>query len=1461
MKQPIRLAIVCISLSLFCKVSNSQTSVCFSHDRGFYYSDFDLTLRCEQPGYSIKYTLDGSDPAKNENSFSGESPLKIHIDPYINQGRAITPGVIVRACAMNNQDTSSTETNTYIFPPEVKNQSEVSSSLIPYWPGESQVRCTYPDNLPNWMISDYQRIDLGVDPAVVHNEDYYSQYENALKSIPTISLVTDPESLFNDTTGIYINSTWSGIDWERAASIELIDPDDDGFQVNSGIRIRGGFSSSGSYSKHAFRVYFRDEYGNDKLRYPLFGNEGTDKFDKIDLRSSQNNSWHVGNGNADFIRDVFVRDIQRDMNQPYTRSQYYHLYLNGNYWGLFQTQERAEARFAESYFGGDYQDYDAVKSSGPSYDYPPYTLEATDGNLESSDSLYRIALAGFSTVNYNKVRGLNADGSLNPVYQKLLDEVNLIDYIIITYFIANTDGPAILLSGSDDVRINNFFAIYNRKNPDGFKYFVHDAEHTMNGVNDNITNFYSHAGETFESFNPLWLHYQLMQNEDYKQCFADRAYMHLFNNGELTSNKNIDRYTNRKNSISDAIIGESARWGSTNLNKNTTWIPVTDWFTNTYFPARTQIVIDQFKTAGWLNDILPPVFNADNYTMQSAGIICGNENFRLENPNSVGEIYYTTNNVDPRAAGGKISSDAVQYTNPVTLNNTVFLKARIKNNTEWSPMLNLNIQDGYYGDLIFSEINCNPPQQIIDYDTLTSKKLEFIEIKNNSPYTIDLSGYSIEKGINFVFPIGSSILPDSMIVIVSDSVSFKKFYSLNATGQYKGSLSNEGETINLINAVGDLVASVYYNSDGSWFPITNGAGYTLVYKDYTFIQSTTAKELWRPSTYKYGSPFKDDPAEPVYEVYFNEVLANSEYPQTDMLELYNNSISDIDISYWFISDDKDSLEKWQIPNGTIIPSKGFISFKQGHYEGLNMVVSENEFGNAFAISSAGESIYLCRGNSDGKILNQIAEFNIPPTLQNLSYGKFVDQANLPHELLLDTISAGTKNEKAWLSPVVFSEIMYHPDGNNFEYLTLNNRTDSIVNLFHDADSAITWKIDGIDYSFPKGISLEPGGSILVIEKNISPETVSEIINTSNYKYIFNFQGKLKNSSETLSLECPVLIDGDTANTFEWVAVEQVKYSDKSPWPANADGDGYALRRKSLTSFGNIASNWTSVKMNIPLAHAGFNNRVRIGNTVQLDGTRSTDSELNTLTYSWQLISKPDGSNASLSKTGSSQTEFVADEAGKYTFSLIVNNGEFNSIPAYVSIFATENREPTANISPTSYTCIVGEQISISPKQSYDPDYDVLSYYYELTEKPAGSDVVINSSGERTLNMVPDIEGKYLLELTVYDGEFYSNTKKFKVTAQPTSPVQVIYSELETEVYPNPAKRYINIRFTDPVHSEISIQLNTIDGKTVYEKVYGGIQVKNQQIVIDLDKNALKTGIYILSIRTNKYMQTHKILIN
>jgi hypothetical protein len=112
-------------------------------------------------------------------------------------------------------------------------------------------------------------VDYGMDPDVVNSPLYSGELTNDLRSIPSYCITTDLNNLFDPATGIYANPGGDGTAWERPASIELIYPDGTkGFHINGGIRIRGGYSRSTGNPKHAFRFFFRQEYGASKLPLP-----------------------------------------------------------------------------------------------------------------------------------------------------------------------------------------------------------------------------------------------------------------------------------------------------------------------------------------------------------------------------------------------------------------------------------------------------------------------------------------------------------------------------------------------------------------------------------------------------------------------------------------------------------------------------------------------------------------------------------------------------------------------------------------------------------------------------------------------------------------------------------------------------------------------------------------------------------------------------------------------------------------------------------------------------------------------------------------------------------------------------------------------------------------------------------------------------------------------------------------
>lgn len=114
---------------------------------------------------------------------------------------------------------------------------------------------------------------------------------------------------------------------------------------------------------------------------------------------------------------------------------------------------------------------------------------------------------------------------------------------------------------------------------------------------------------------------------------------------------------------------------------------------------------------------------------------------------------------------------------------------------------------------------------------------------------------------------------------------------------------------------------------------------------------------------------------------------------------------------------------------------------------------------------------------------------------------------------------------------------------------------------------------------------------------------------------------------------------------------------------------YPLEGKTLT--GNKFWDKSSTPENHPpVAHAGPDQTVNVGDVVQLDGSGSSDIDGDPLTYSWSLTSVPAGSGATLDNPTVVDPKFTPDLAGTYVAQLVVNDGKVDSAPDTVVVTAT-----------------------------------------------------------------------------------------------------------------------------------------------------------------------------------------------
>jgi hypothetical protein len=594
----------------------------FHPDRGFYDDPIMISIETGQPDAMIRYTIDGSEPT-----------LTNGMDYPGGLGIPVTTTTTLRAAAFKEGfKPSNVDTHTYLFVSDVVDQPSDPPGFPVSWTGADY---GMEDHLPDLaLVAGDSGLDVERSKAIIGN---------ALLELPALSLVMDVDDWFGPANGIYANSTARGAAWERACSVELITPGGIGreaFQIDCGVRVQGNTSRNASANpKHSLRLAFREEYGDSKLRYPFFGEDSPSEFDTIVLRSNSQDGWVYNterNRMGQFVRDAWARETHRRMGHSSPDGNWVHLFINGLYWGVYNPTERPDAAHGKSHYGGDKENWDAIKNHE----------EVLDGNTSAYREL--LALIQNDPNNWNAgYRDLSNRDDYAAV-REALDVEMLIDYMIHNMYAAADDWPG------------NFYMGYDRSGASGgWRFYDWDNEHGMkNPVSLNRTLPHGRDDDS-----PTKFHHALRSSPEYRQLFADRLHQAFFNGGVLhvdPDNSKWDPLHPERNvpaalwmeltsEIETALIAESARWGDYRKT-----IPYTvsnefeslrnDLLSN-WFPERSAVVLSQFQAQGLYPDVAAPALS------QFGGVVGSGFLLGMTEPES-GAIYYTINGEDPRVPAG-----------------------------------------------------------------------------------------------------------------------------------------------------------------------------------------------------------------------------------------------------------------------------------------------------------------------------------------------------------------------------------------------------------------------------------------------------------------------------------------------------------------------------------------------------------------------------------------------------------------------------------------------------------------------------------------------------------------------------------------------------------------------------------------------------------------------------------------
>jgi len=324
--------------------NDTSRELSFSHDSGLYSASFDLKITAP-PKNVIYYSTDGSIP----------SAAKVNSKTVFKYSSDIT--VKNRNGEANVLATTANSEQMYMAPGDDRGSAPAIKR-----PSAAEV--------PKATVIRAVAVDGNGKQSSVLTKTYF--IGNNLTNYGTnrvISLVTDPYNLVDQNYGIMVRgkstNRWNGPniynfqqkgqDWEREAFLELFEGDAKSRSVKLstgvGIRVRGGWSRAAG--QKSFTVYFREEYGINNLKnYNLI--PGAVKADgKTPVETYKSFMLRNGANDGEYTKfyDVFLQDLVSNRSFTTQASVPCVVYLNGEYWGPYNLQERYSDNHTEYKYG------------------------------------------------------------------------------------------------------------------------------------------------------------------------------------------------------------------------------------------------------------------------------------------------------------------------------------------------------------------------------------------------------------------------------------------------------------------------------------------------------------------------------------------------------------------------------------------------------------------------------------------------------------------------------------------------------------------------------------------------------------------------------------------------------------------------------------------------------------------------------------------------------------------------------------------------------------------------------------------------------------------------------------------------------------------------------------------------------------------------------------------------------
>ena len=348
-------------------------------------------------------------------------------------------------------------------------------------------------------------------PSKVISKSYFIDVN---KTLPIASLIINPAFLWSDSIGIFNdNNIADRVEWKRYATVEYFENEQLIFDKTSDIKLFG--STAYELPQKSFAVYLNDDLSNQ-----LFKNKDLDKFDSFIFRSSSDD-WNIT-----MMKDGFVQSlIQQQIDIDYQAYQPTVMYINGEYFGIFNLREKYNEDYLKNNHLVNKDSLDLIKLN--------YWGSPSTEIVSGTDTRY------FEMLDYINNNDLTSDINFTGLSQ-YLDKENYTDYIITEIYTGNRSYKHNIRTW----RENN----YN----DNFKWLIQDLDRAYQ---DSYREMFQMIYDADPVLN------NMLKNLNYRNHFLQKLYAHI--NVSFDYNVVNNLLDSLKSNIEAEMPLHIAKWGST----------------------------------------------------------------------------------------------------------------------------------------------------------------------------------------------------------------------------------------------------------------------------------------------------------------------------------------------------------------------------------------------------------------------------------------------------------------------------------------------------------------------------------------------------------------------------------------------------------------------------------------------------------------------------------------------------------------------------------------------------------------------------------------------------------------------------------------------------------------------------------------------------------------------------------